>query len=43
MATDVSAFAWYVDTNSTVVVSITVTVQSYSESETFRFYPRINP
>lgn len=43
MATDVSAFSWYIDTNSTVVVSMTVTVQSYSESETFRFYPRVNP
>jgi prepilin-type N-terminal cleavage/methylation domain-containing protein len=43
MATDVSAFSWYVDANSTVVVTMTVTIQSYSESETFRFYPRVNP
>ena len=42
-ATNVTAFSWYVDTNFTVVVNLTVTVQSYSESQTFRFYPRINP
>jgi prepilin-type N-terminal cleavage/methylation domain-containing protein len=42
-ATDVSAFSWYVDTNATVVVSLTITVQSYSESQTFRFDPRMNP
>ena len=45
-ATDVSAFSWYVDSSaahSTVVVSLTVTVGSYSESQTFRFYPRVNP
>ncbi|TMG69190.1 MAG: prepilin-type N-terminal cleavage/methylation domain-containing protein [Chloroflexi bacterium] len=42
-ATDVSAFTWYVDTNSTVVVSLTITIQAYSESQTFRFYPRVNP
>ncbi|TMC54345.1 MAG: type II secretion system protein [Chloroflexi bacterium] len=42
-ATDVSAFSWYVDTNSTVVVSLTITIQAYSESQTFRFYPRVNP
>jgi len=41
-ATDVTAFSWYVDANSTVVVSLTVQVQAYSESQTFRFYPRIN-
>jgi prepilin-type N-terminal cleavage/methylation domain-containing protein len=39
-ATDVSAFSWYVDANSTVVVNLTVTVQAYSQSQTFRFYPR---
>jgi hypothetical protein len=39
-ATDVSAFSWYVDANSTVVVNMTVTVQAYSQSQTFRFYPR---
>ena len=43
VATDVSAFSWYVDSNATVVVSMTVTIQSYSESETFRFFPRLNP
>jgi prepilin-type N-terminal cleavage/methylation domain-containing protein len=45
-ATDVSAFSWYVDTSGghpTVVVSLTVTVGAYSESQTFRFYPRVNP
>ena len=42
-ATNVTAFSWYVDTNSTVVVSLTVTVRSYSESQTFRFFPRMNP
>lgn len=42
-ATGVSAFSWYVDTNATVVVSLTVTVQAYSESQTFRFDPRMNP
>jgi len=43
MATDVTRFQWYVDTNATVVVSMTVTVQAYSESQTFRFYPKLNP
>lgn len=42
-ATNVTAFSWYVDTDSTVVVSLTVTVQSYSESQTFRFLPRMKP
>lgn len=42
-ATNVTAFSWYVDSNSTVVVSITVTVQDYRESQVFRFYPRLNP
>jgi hypothetical protein len=45
-ATDVTAFSWYVDTNLTVVVNLTVTIQvhpAYSESQVFRFYPRINP
>jgi len=42
-ATDVSAFSWYVDTNSSVVVSLTITIQTYAESQTFRFYPRVNP
>jgi prepilin-type N-terminal cleavage/methylation domain-containing protein len=42
-ASDVSGFSWYVDTNGTVVVSLTVTIQSYSESQTFRFDPRMSP
>jgi prepilin-type N-terminal cleavage/methylation domain-containing protein len=42
-ATNVNGFAWYVDTNNTVVVSLTVTVGTYSDSQTFRFYPRRNP
>ncbi|TMC83774.1 MAG: type II secretion system protein [Chloroflexi bacterium] len=42
-ATNVTAFSWFVDTNATVVVSLTVTVQAYSESQTFRFDPRMNP
>lgn len=48
VATNVTAFAWYVDATGaspTVVVSMTVTVAfyntSYSESQTFRFYPRV--
>lgn len=51
MATNVTDFSWYVDGSSlhpTVVISITVTIQAssdqpYSESQTFRFYPRVNP
>ena len=46
MAINVSAFSWYVDSSTafpTVVVNMSVTVQSYSESQTFRFYPRQNP
>ena len=42
-ATNVTAFSWYVDSNSSVVVSLTVTVNAYSQSQTFRFYPRLNP
>lgn len=42
-ATNVTAFSWYIDTDATVVVGLTVTVQSYSESQTFRFDPRMNP
>jgi prepilin-type N-terminal cleavage/methylation domain-containing protein len=41
-ARNVEPFGWYVDKN-TVVVSLTVTVRSYSQSQTFRFYPRLNP
>jgi len=43
-AIGVTNFAWYVDaSNQTVVVSISVTVQSYTETQTLRFYPRVNP
>ena len=35
-------FTWYVE-GRTVVVNMTVTVQSYSESQTLRFWPRLNP
>ncbi len=44
-ATDVSAFSWYLDSSAaklTVVVSLTVTVLGYSESQTMRFYPQLN-
>jgi prepilin-type N-terminal cleavage/methylation domain-containing protein len=46
MATNASAFSWYVDTSSlhpAVVMTLTVTVQAYSESQTFRFEPEVNP
>ena len=43
IATDVTAFSWYVDTNGTVVVGVTVTLQGYSQSQTFRFRPELNP
>lgn len=42
-ATNVTAFSWFVDANGTVVVNLTVTVGAYSESQTFRFYPSVNP
>jgi prepilin-type N-terminal cleavage/methylation domain-containing protein len=45
-ATSVTGFSWYVDSSAahpTVVVSLTVTVGNYSESQTFRFFPRVNP
>jgi len=45
-ATNVAAFSWYVDDSgafATVVVSMTVHVGSYDQSQTFRFYPRPNP
>jgi len=48
VARNVTAFAWYVDSTGaypTVVVSMTVSVDfynaAYSESQTFRFYPRV--
>jgi prepilin-type N-terminal cleavage/methylation domain-containing protein len=45
-ATNVSGFAATVTGNApyqTVVVTLTVTVQAYSETQTLRFYPRVNP
>lgn len=41
-ATNVTSFTWYVDANATVLVSLTVTVGNYKESQTFRFLPRMN-
>jgi prepilin-type N-terminal cleavage/methylation domain-containing protein len=46
VATSVTAFSWYVDGSApyrTVVVNLTVKVQDYRESQTFRFLPRVNP
>jgi len=46
VATGVSAFSWYLDGTAldrTVVVSLTVTVGTYSDSQTFRFRPQVNP
>ena len=45
-ASGVSAFSWYVAgaaPHQTVVVTITVTVLAYSQTQTFLFYPRVNP
>ena len=45
-ATNVSAFSVTVVGHApyqTVVVTLTVTVQSYAETQTLRFYPRLNP
>ena len=42
-ASNVTSFQWYVDANTTVVVSLTVKVGTYSESQNFRFWPRVNP
>jgi prepilin-type N-terminal cleavage/methylation domain-containing protein len=45
-ATGVTAFSWYVDgsgVHQTVVVTLSITVQSYIETQTLRFYPRVNP
>jgi prepilin-type N-terminal cleavage/methylation domain-containing protein len=43
-ASNVTAFTWYIDssngTQSSVVVSLTVQIQSISQSQTMRFYPR---
>jgi prepilin-type N-terminal cleavage/methylation domain-containing protein len=40
-ASGVTAFSWYVDANNTVLVALTVASGAYSESQTFRFYPRV--
>ena len=45
-ATNVTAFSAYMSGTApyqTVVVTLTVTVQSYAETQTLRFYPRVNP
>jgi prepilin-type N-terminal cleavage/methylation domain-containing protein len=42
LAANVTAFSWN-QVGRSVVVSMTVTVQGYSQSQTFRFYPRLNP
>jgi prepilin-type N-terminal cleavage/methylation domain-containing protein len=45
-ATGVTAFWWYLDgsgSHQTVVVTISVTVQSYTQTQALRFYPRVNP
>jgi type IV pilus assembly protein PilW len=45
-ATNVSAMSAYVASSAlhpTVVVTLTITVQSYVETQTLRFYPRVNP
>ena len=47
VSSNVTAYSWYVDSSGapTVVINLTVTIPSYnatySESQTFRFYPRI--
>lgn len=42
-ATGVPALSWYVDSaaGQTVVVTITATAGTYSQSQTMRFYPRV--
>jgi prepilin-type N-terminal cleavage/methylation domain-containing protein len=43
-ATNVTAYTWYIDSsgaNPSVVVHVTVTIGSYSDSQSLRFYPRI--
>jgi prepilin-type N-terminal cleavage/methylation domain-containing protein len=43
-ATNVSAFSWYVDgSTQAVVATISVTVQSYTQTQTLRFYTHVNP
>jgi prepilin-type N-terminal cleavage/methylation domain-containing protein len=41
VATSVTGFSWYLSGRA-VVVTLTVTVRSYSETQTFLFYPRIS-
>lgn len=41
-ATNVTNFHWYVDANQTVVVTMTITVNTYTQAQMFRFYPRRN-
>lgn len=43
LGTSVTAFSWYEDSSTnSVVVQVTVTVLSYSETQTFTFYPRVS-
>ena len=42
-ASNVTGFEWYIDANQSVVISLSITVNSYTQSQTFRFYPRRNP
>lgn len=42
-ASGVTAFSWYVDGGTSVVVDLTVTMGSYSETQALRFYPRVQP
>lgn len=43
LGTSVTSFSWYEDsTTNTVVIEMTVTVLSYSESQSFVFYPRVS-
>ena len=45
-ASGVSAFSWYLDGSGShrmVVVTISVTVQAYTETQALRFYPRVDP
>ena len=43
-ASDVTAFSWYIDggaPNQSVVVTMTVTISSYSQTQALRFHPRV--
>ena len=49
IASGVTSYSWYIDsaaTHPTIVVSLTITVNtynaSYNESQSFRFYPRVS-